>query len=49
MYFQYVNLNYGSSKTKIGLRHPRAQYSTIHPIRQEGTSYSRHLSTPTVR
>jgi hypothetical protein len=27
----YVNLAYGSSKTRMGPRHPRAQYATIQP------------------
>jgi hypothetical protein len=39
----------GSSKTKTGSRHLRAQYSTALPYSSRvGTRYSRHLSTPSV-
>ena len=38
-----------SSKTRMGLRHPRIQYSTNPAHCHMGTCYSRHLSTPSAR
>ena len=39
----------GSSKTRMGPRHPRIQYSTNPAHCHVGTRYSRHLSTPSAR
>ena len=38
-----------SSKTRMGPRHPRIQYSTNLAHCHVGTRYSRHLSTPSAR
>ena len=38
-----------SSKTRMGPRHPRIQYSTTPAHYHVGTRYSRHLSTPSAR
>ena len=38
-----------SSKTRIGPRHPRIQYSTNLAHCHVGTRYSHHLSTPSAR
>ena len=37
------------SKTRMGPRHPRVQYSTNLAQCHVGTRYSRHLSTPSAR